>query len=195
MGRGRPREFDTEKALDIAMMLFWRHGYEGTSVTALTEAMDINVPSLYAAFGSKQELFRKVISRYIEKPASYLPTALNEPTARKAAEKLLSGAIEMVMKRGHPDGCLLVHGALAAGPTANPARENLNRCRRRAEEAICHRFERAIAEGDLASDVAPPKLARYIITVIWGMSVQAAGGATRADLSDIAEQALKAWPQ
>jgi len=195
MGRGRPREFDTEKALNAAMMLFWRHGYEGTSVTALTDAMDINVPSLYAAFGSKQELFERVVSRYIEKPASYLPTALQQPTALKAAEKLLHGAIEMVMKRGHPDGCLLVHGALAAGPGADAARENLNRCRRRAEEAICRRFERAIEEGDLASDVVPSKLARYIITVIWGMSVQAAGGATRADLSDIAEQALQAWPR
>ncbi len=195
MGRGRPREFDTEKALDAAMMLFWRHGYEGTSVSALTGAMDINVPSLYAAFGSKQELFTKVISRYVEKPASYLPNALKEPTAREAAEKLLNGAIEMVMKRGHPDGCLLVHGALSAGPTADAARESLSRCRRRAEEAICRRFERAIAEGDLADDIVPSKLARYIITVIWGMSVQAAGGATRTDLSEIAEQALKAWPQ
>lgn len=195
MPRGRPREFDTEKALDTAMMLFWRRGYEGTSVTALTEAMGINVPSLYAAFGSKEELFRKVIARYIEKPASYLPTALKEPTARSAAEKLLNGAIDMVMKNGHPDGCLLVHGALAAGPSSEAARQDLNRYRAGAEAAIRRRFERAIAEGDLSAHVDPTKLARYIITVIWGMSVQAAGGATRAHLKDVADQAMQCWPK
>src|SRR5437763_11962127 len=97
MPRGRPREFDTEKALDAALLLFWRHGYEGTSLTALTGAMGINVPSLYAAFGNKEALFRKALDRYLRKPASYLPAALEEPTARRAAERLFHGAIEMVM--------------------------------------------------------------------------------------------------
>lgn len=194
MGRGRPREFDPEKAVEAAMMLFWRQGYEGTSVTALTQAMGINVPSLYAAFGSKEELFRKVIARYIAKPASYLPTALLEPTAREAAEKLLHGAIDMVMHRGHPDGCLLVQGALAVGPSAEWARKDLSRSRRRAEDAIRRRFAQAIAEGDLPATVDPRNLARFIISVIWGMSVQAAGGASRAHLKNVAEQAMRSWP-
>src|SRR5436309_14644120 len=110
MPRGRPREFDTDKALDAALLLFWRHGYEGTSLTALTGAMGINVPSLYAAFGNKEALFRKALDRYLQKPASYLPAALEEPTARRAAERLVHGAIEMVMHPRHPDGCLLVQG-------------------------------------------------------------------------------------
>src|SRR5437879_2306854 len=170
MPRGRPREFDTEKALDTAMLLFWTHGYEGTSLSALTDSMGINVPSLYAAFGNKETLFRKVVARYIQKPASYLPTALKEPTARRAAEKLLSSAIKMVMYPGHPDGCLLVHGALASGPSAEFARKELSRCRAGAESAVRGRFERSIADGDLPPNADATKLARYIVTVIWGLS-------------------------
>src|SRR5579884_3740938 len=116
MPRGRPRQFDTDEALDAALLLFWRHGYEGTSLAALTRAMRINGPSLYAAFGNKESLFRKALDRYIQGPASYLPNALKEPTARGAVEKLFAGAIEMVMHPRHPDGCLLVQGALASGP-------------------------------------------------------------------------------
>src|SRR5215813_13222992 len=97
MPRGRPREFETEKALDAALLLFWRHGYEGTSLAALTEAMGINMPSLYGAFGNKEMIFLKALDRYIQKPASYLPKALNEPTARGVAERLFRGAIDMVM--------------------------------------------------------------------------------------------------
>lgn len=193
MPKGRPREFDTEKALDIALLLFWRHGYEGTSLAALTEAMGINMPSLYAAFGNKEELFKKVLDRYIQKPASYLPKALNDPTARGAVEKLLQGAIDMVMDRNHPDGCMLVQGALASGPQAEPARKELNRRRAGAEAAVRRRLERALEEGDLPASADPVRLARYMITVIWGMSVQAAGGATRAQLKEVAEMALRSW--
>src|SRR5437879_5962756 len=102
MPKGRPREFDTEKALDAALLLFWRHGYEGTSLAALSDSMRINMPSLYAAFGNKETLFKKVVDRYIEKPASYLPNALKEPTARAAAQMLLDGAINMAMNPRHP---------------------------------------------------------------------------------------------
>lgn len=194
MPRGRPREFDTEKALDAALLLFWRHGYEGASLAALTDAMGINVPSLYAAFGNKEQLFRKALDRYLQKPASYLPNALKEPSARGAAEKLMQGAIGMVMNPNHPDGCLLVHGALASGPVADSVRQELNRRRAGAEAAVRRRFERAIAERDLPSTVDAAKLARYIVTVIWGLSVQAAGGATRAQLKDVAEVAMQSWP-
>ena len=195
MPRGRPREFDTEKALDASLMLFWRHGYEGTSLAALTGSMGINMPSLYAAFGSKEMLFRKVLDRYLQKPAYYLPSALKESTARGAAEKMLSGAIDMVMQKGHPDGCLLVQGALASGPVTDPVRIELNRRRAAAESAVRRRFERAVTEGELPASVDPAKLARYFITVIWGLSVQATGGATRAQLKEVAEMAMRSWPK
>lgn len=195
MARGRPREFDAEKALDAALLLFWRRGYEGTSLAELSKVMGINMPSLYAAFGSKELLFRKVLDRYMQKPASYLPNALKEPTARQAVEKLFRGAIEMVMHRSHPDGCLLVQGALASGPDSEAVRNELSQRRAKAEMAIRRRFELAIQQGDLPRRVHAAQLARYVATVIWGMSVQAAGGASRAELRAIAEVAMEAWPE
>ncbi len=195
MARGRPREFDTEQALEAAMLLFWRHGYEGTSMASISAAMGINMPSVYAAFGDKPALFQKALQRYLERPASYLPNALTAPTAREAAERLFAGAINMVMHPKHPDGCLLVQGALVSGPDVDSVREELSKRRASAELAVRRRFERAIAEGDLTDSVNPVQLARYVITVIWGMSVQAAGGATKTHLKDIAEVALQAWPQ
>lgn len=191
--RGRPREFDEEKALDAALLLFWRRGYEGTSLSALTEAMGINTPSLYAAFGGKEELFRKVVERYLHRPASYLPNALKEPTARKVVETLFKGAIGMTMNPDHPDGCLLVQGALVSGPDSEKVRKELSTRRAGAEAAVRRRFERAVEEGDLAKRAHPGRLARYVVTVIWGMSVQAAGGATRGELEEVAEDAMRGW--
>lgn len=193
--KGRPREFDTDQALEAALLLFWRHGYEGASLAALTKCMGINVPSLYAAFGNKEALFRQALDRYLQGPASYLPGALREPTARGAAERLFSGAIEMVMTPRHPDGCLLVQGALATGPAGAVVRKELGLRRAAAEAAVRRRFERAIVEGDLAASFEAGGLARYVVTVIWGMSVQAAGGATRAQLKEVAAVAMRAWPE
>lgn len=195
MPKGRPREFDTEKALDAALLLFWRQGFEGTSLSALTKAMGINMPSLYAAFGNKEMLFRRALDCYLQKPASYLPNALTQPTARRTAEKLFRGAIDMVMNPRHPDGCLLVHGALVSGPNSDGIRRELSERRAKAEAAIRSRFQRAIQEGDLPKSVSAAKLARFIVTVIWGMSVQAAGGATRAQLNEVAELAMRSWPR
>ena len=190
MGRGRPREFDAEKALDAALLLFWHHGYEGTSLAALTRSMGISVPSLYAAFGNKEKLFRQVLDRYLQKPASYFPKALQEPTARRVVQQLFCGAIDMVMNPHHPGGCLLVQGALVSGPPAAWVRKELSRRRAGAEAALRCRFERALAAADLPKSVDPAKLARYIVTVIWGLSVQAAGGAARAELEEVAELAM-----
>ena len=194
MARGRPREFDAEQALDAALLVFWRHGYEGASLAALAEAMGVNMPSLYAAFGNKETLFRKALDRYLQRPASYLPKALEQPTARRAAEQLFKGAIDMTMTPRNPDGCLLVQGALVSGPGAEAIRHELSLTRQAAEAAVRRRFERASAEGDLPPDADPAILARYIVTVIWGLSVQAAGGASRKQLTEIAEMAMQAWP-
>src|SRR5438046_2265573 len=125
MPRGRPRTFDVDKALDRALRVFWRKGYEGTSLLDLTRAMRINRPSLYAAFGNKEALFRKVIERYVEGPAAYVREALNEPTARAVAERLLSGAIDLLTDPRNPRGCLMVQGALACGEAADSVRREL----------------------------------------------------------------------
>lgn len=195
MPRGRPRQFDADQALEAALALFWRHGYEGTSLAALGEAMGVNMPSLYAAFGNKETLFRKALDRYLERPASYLPAALKEPTARRTAEQLFRGAINMAMNPRNGNGCLLVQGALTASPGAEQIREQLSQTRAAAEAAVRARFQQAVAEGDLPGAVDPAALARYVITVIWGLSVQAAGGATRKQLEEVAQFAMRAWPE
>jgi AcrR family transcriptional regulator len=194
VSRGRPREFDAEEALDRALEVFWRKGYEGTSLLDLTRAMGINRPSLYAAFGNKEELFRRALDRYAEGPASYVREALSEPTARAVAERLLRGAIELQTDPRNPRGCLFVQGALACGEAADSVRRELVARRMAGECEVRQRFERAQAEGDLPGDTDPADLARYVVTVIRGMAVQAAGGASREELRRVAEMALRAWP-
>src|SRR5215211_3297202 len=120
MARGRPREFNADQALDKALKVFWKKGYEGASLPELTRAMGINRPSLYAAFGNKEGLFRKALDRYAEGPAAYVGEALAEPTARGVAERLLRGAAELLAGPRSPRGCLLVQGALACGEGAEP---------------------------------------------------------------------------
>jgi AcrR family transcriptional regulator len=189
---GRPREFDVDQALDRALKVFWRNGYEGTTLPDLTMAMGINRPSLYAAFGGKQELFRKVLDRYAEGPAAYVREALQEPTARAVAERLLYGTIDVVTDRRSPRGCLLVQAALACGETAEPARRELLSRRAAGDVAIRRRFERASSEGDLPADTDAADLASFLVTVMRGMAVQAASGASREQLRRVAAMALRA---
>ena len=195
MPRGRPREFDVDQALDHALAVFWRKGYEGASLPDLTRAMGVNRPSLYAAFGNKEALFRRVLDRYAEGPAGCMREALNEPTARAVAERLLRGASDRLTDPRGPHGCLLVQGALACGEAAESVRQELASRRLAGEVAVRQRFERALADGDLPGDTDPADLARYVVTVIRGMAVQAAGGASRKDLRRVAEMALRAWPE
>jgi AcrR family transcriptional regulator len=192
---GRPREFDPDAALDHALAVFWRKGYEGTSLADLTRAMGINRPSLYAAFGNKEELFRRALDRYAEGPAAYVRAALHEPTARAVAERLLSAAIDVVTDRRNPRGCLLVQGALACGEAAESVRRELVARRLASEAALRERFKRARAAGDLPDDSDPSDLARYMMAVVQGLAVQAAGGASRAKLRRVAALALRAWPE
>src|SRR3977135_1973575 len=120
MPNGRPREFDADQALDRALQVFWRKGYEGASLPDLTRAMGINRPSLYAAFGNKEALFRKALDSYHDGPAAFVRGALEEPTARAVVEALLRGTVDLLSSPRNPPGCLMVQGALSGGKTANP---------------------------------------------------------------------------
>jgi AcrR family transcriptional regulator len=194
MAMGRPREFDVDKALDLALQVFWRKGYEGASMADLTETMGITKPSLYSAFGNKEELFRKALDRYVDGPGGYVQVALGKPAARAVVEHLLYGAADAVTDPDHPPGCLAVQGALSCGDAAESIKQELMSRRANGEEDLRKRFDRAIAEGDLpaASDAAD--LARYISAILQGMAVQAAGGTSREQLRKIAEMALRTWP-
>ena len=156
--------------------------------------MGINRPSLYAAFGNKEALFRRVLDRYAEGPACYVREAVEAPTARGVFERLLSGAIDLVTCPKNPGGCLAVQGALACGDEAAAARKDLTALRAAGEALLRRRLQRAKADGDLANGASPADLARYAATVVHGISVQAAGGATRRELRRVADLALRAWP-
>jgi AcrR family transcriptional regulator len=193
MRTGRPREFDLDRTLDRAVRVFWRQGYEGTAIADLTEALGINRPSLYAAFGNKESLFRQVLQRYSDRRAAYLPVALTQPTARAVVEHLLLGAAEATTGRGEPRGCLGVQGALATGPDSDPVRRALTSWRRTGEAAIRARLTRARDDGDLPGATDPAALARYVCALMYGMSVQAAGGATRTQLHRVVELTMSGW--
>lgn len=194
MQKGRPREFDKERVLDKALHVFWERGYEGTSLSDLTEAMGINRPSLYAAFGNKEELFRLALDRYVEKgPGAVHREALAKPTAKAVVENLLKSAANSLTDPANPPGCLAVQGALSCGDAAESIKQELCLRRSRVEQELRERFERAKAEGDLGRESDPGSLARYVMTVIQGMAVQAASGASRADLHAVVGMALKGW--
>jgi AcrR family transcriptional regulator len=194
MALGRPREFDLDQALENALHVFWERGYEGASMADLTEAMGITKPSLYAAFGNKEELFRKALDKYLDGPAGYAKVALQQPTARAVVEALLYGEVDAVTDPECPAGCLSVNGALTGGDTAESIKEELRTRRAVWEEDLCLRLERAKTEGDLPAAADAAVLARYLTTMMQGIAVQAVGGTKRADLKKIAEMVLLTWP-
>lgn len=194
MAMGRPREFDIDQALENALHVFWSKGYEGASMADLTQAMGITKPSLYAAFGNKEELFRKAFDSYVEGPAGYAKLALQQPTARAVVENLLYGEVDAVTDPECPAGCLSVNGALACGDASESIKQELRARRAKFESDLCERLERAKSEGDLAADTDPTALARYVATLAQGLAVQAVGGTGRAELRNIVGMFLSAWP-
>jgi len=182
MAAGRPRSFCTEKALDSAMQVFWRKGYEGASMVELTTAMGINSPSLYAAFGSKEGLFRQVLDRYDARRQAFMESVLNAPTAREAAHRFLHGVADFVADTGgkNPPGCLLMQCGSSCGDDDIP--DVVARHRAEKEAALRDRFARAVQEGDLPAGSDPGALARYLTTVANGIAVQAVADIALASL-------------
>jgi AcrR family transcriptional regulator len=175
------------------MQVFWRKGYLGTSLSDLTDAMGINRPSLYAAFGNKESLFRKVLERYSKGPSAYLSEALREPSARAVVGRLFHGVVDLLTDPHTPTTCMWVHGALSCGD--DPLRDEFAAQRAAGLAELRTRLKCAIADGDLPADADADALARYVQTVNFGLTVQASTGATRRELLRIVEIALKAWPK
>ncbi|MFC7017234.1 TetR/AcrR family transcriptional regulator [Streptomyces viridiviolaceus] len=192
--RGRPRSFDREAALERALMAFWEHGYEATSVSDLTRVMDIGAPSLYAAFGDKRTLFEEVVREYGTRYGSFGDRALaEEPTARAGIERMLREAAVEYTTPGRPHGCLVIH---AAANCSTPEVEESLRERRNANIAAFERRIRAdVAAGVLPEGTDAAALARHAGAIIQGMSQQARDGASREELESLAEIALAVWPR
>jgi AcrR family transcriptional regulator len=193
--RGRPPAFCHEQALEKALHVFWQRGYEGASMAELTEALGMNKPSIYAAFGNKEELFKKALARYQQGAVAYIQEALQAPTARQAVETLLRKSAELLTNPANPRGCMVVQGALSCGESATAVQQELIGRRRGFEAALARRFEHAKADHDLSADTDCQALAKYIATIHQGMSVQATSGATVEELNRVIDVALRSFPQ
>jgi AcrR family transcriptional regulator len=192
--KGRPREFCVDMALAAALRVFWSKGYEGASMTELTEAMGITKPSLYAAFGNKEQLFHKALDLYESEKLAYTREALKQPSARKVVEHFMRGAIELQMSGCDPKGCLGVMSALACSSEAESIRAHVIERRASSQAALIERFRRAQAEGDIPPHVDIQSLTSYLYAILQGMAVQAGSGATRDDLERIVDTSLALWP-
>jgi AcrR family transcriptional regulator len=193
--RGRPREFNRDEALRRAMHLFWAHGYEATSLAELQRVMgDISAPSFYAAFGSKQNLFREAVALYNSTQGAPMVHALaNGSTARAAIEGLLRAAVRSFCQAGTPRGCFVVLGAVNCTSANKPVETFMQQQRDFREKIIRARLERGVAEGDVPASADVSALGMFYTTVVNGMSVQARDGASRKALNAIVDCAMAAW--
>jgi TetR/AcrR family transcriptional regulator, copper-responsive repressor len=191
--RGRPRSFDREAALDAAMEVFWRKGYEATSIADLTEAMGINPPSLYAAFGDKEQLFMAAIERYNADRGQSCPYAC-EPTARGAVERLLTYMAHELSGGDHPRGCMMMMAAATSANASEVMQKALSAKRASAREGMKARIRQGIKDGDVPAGTDAGALADFFSAVVAGMSMQARDGASRKSLLATVENAMLAFP-
>jgi AcrR family transcriptional regulator len=188
---GRPRGFDEDAALEAAMRVFWEKSYEGATIADLTEAMGINRSSMYAAFGDKESVFHRVMERYREARMTYIRQALAQPSLREVVAGLIHGTAEFLSTPGNPRGCLSIQGALACGTDAEHVKLAMIDWRKSGEAALKKRLQQAQSEGELPAGIQPADFARYLSSVMAGLGVQAANGATRTELRRVAEISLR----
>ncbi|GLF95140.1 TetR/AcrR family transcriptional regulator [Streptomyces yaizuensis] len=195
MPGGRPRSYDPEAALNAAMLTFWTQGYEGTAMSDLTTAMGMSAPSVYAAFGDKETLFRKAVERYMAGPGDYLRVALDQRTAEALARTFLHSAVEAVTGDDTPHGCLIVQSALAVNPRAASVQEYLTGLREDGVQILADRLRSFPGADGLPPGSDPSSLARLLVTVVQGLAVQAASGTERDALRTVADQMMLCWPR
>jgi AcrR family transcriptional regulator len=190
----RPRVFDIEKAVESATVLFWKNGYEQTSVANLTEEMGITPPSFYFAFESKDGLFRKVIEHYATTYLGFMEEAFLQPTTRGVAETMLYGCADVYSNPSNPRGCLIMNCSLPSSESTVLVRQELATQRKASRAKLRKRFQEAKASGDLPPDSEPEELARFVMAIRWGLAVEAQSGANKRDLYRIVARAMQTWP-
>ena len=176
------------------MLLFWRHGYEATSLADLTRAMGVTPPSIYAAYGDKKGLFRAAVRHYLAQPQTPVELIAQAPTAEAAARTMIEGAAVAFTGTDTPAGCLLASSAIAVSAEADDVREDLAAIRREIEAALCDKIAAAIGAGEIPARTDPRVLAAYVMTVIQGFSTLARDGAPRTKLLQVAQLAMTVWP-
>lgn len=192
--RGRPRAFDRDEALHRAMRVFWTCGYEGASVSELAQAMGINKPSLYSAFGCKEQLFRDAIALYEREEGTPVGEALDKGcTARGAIEGALRFNARGYASPDKPRGCMVVVSALAGAPENDPVCSFLAENRRTGTDNFRRRIERGMREGDVPAHADPERVASFYATVLHGLSIKARDGASAAELECVVDSAMAAW--
>lgn len=191
--RGRPREFDTELALGAALRVFWAKGYEGASLSDLTDEMGITRPSLYAAFGNKEALFRQALDLYERDKLTYIGDAIKAPTARDVAERLLMGSVDAATT-GDCKGCMGVIASVACQSVEPSIRDDVNARAESSRRAIIARMQQAIDAGEFRVATEAEAITRYLLAIMQGISVQAQSGASREELLQVANSALLSWP-
>lgn len=195
--RGRPRAFDAEQALDSALRVFWKQGYQGAALSELTDAMGLSKPSLYAAFGDKEALYLKALERYathyLAGPMQLLDTTTS---GREAVAAYLRAMARLFADRSQPGGCFIANGiADTEGPTTPPAvQEALHGALRAAEQRMRQRIEQALQAGELHPDASPAELASLYLTVLTGLAVLAKSGESPQKLMRVVDAAMVAWP-
>jgi AcrR family transcriptional regulator len=190
MAMGRPRAFDANQAVAAVLPIFMAKGYEGATFGELVAAMGINPPSFYAAFGSKEKLFERVIDLYAEQGAGIVAEALAAPTAFAVLERVLRKTADADTDPARPGGCLFVQGALTCSDKAGGIRAQLAARRQALQPVLAARLREAASAGDDSVTGDPEKVARFVSTVIQGLAVQAASGADRNALHEAVEIAL-----
>lgn len=192
--RGRPLTFNRDDALEQAMLLFWKHGYESTSVGDLTKAMGITAPSLYAAFGNKKQLFLEAVDRYLARQIESLTLFHDATTAREAAHHLLLTSATLFTGSDTPAGCLVTSATISCSSAAEDVQIALREIRKQVEAELLEKIEHDVAAGKLGPEPAARPLAALCMAVVEGMSTLARDGATRSELIAVAEAAMRAWP-
>lgn len=192
--RGRPRNFDKDEAIKIALDLFRKKGFDNTSISDLTEAMHLNKPSLYAAFGNKEALFSEVLKAYISGPASYFFEVFNETTTKDLVRSLLTKSIEILFYSDYPHGCLIVMSTASEELQKAGIQQTLVTSLMEHQHKLVERFERDRANGELKKEVDPKRLALYVVTLHKGLSLQAINGSSKEEMLALVEQVIELWP-